>query len=145
MLIGICMAKFLYLSKNHMNQLEAFDSETEDELNKMKTHDVIKVPYTKPRSPRNHRRWRALVNMVFLNQDRYETEKDLIVEIKLKAGHYSEHITTKGKIIYVPDSLAFDEIDEIEFKEFFEKAINSVLKHFIDPDNEQLIEKIIRF
>ena len=139
------MARFLYLIKNHMNQLEASDIETERILDKIKAGEVLKLSYKKARNYENLKRWRVLVKKVFENQERYDNEEDFIVEIKLKCGYYKEHITTKGKIIYIPKSLAFDEIDETEFQEFFGKAIQACLSFFVDPDNDDLINELIRF
>lgn len=139
------MAKYLYLVKNHYNQLEADDLETEEILSKLKINEVVRVNYSKPRNYEHHKKFRAMINLVFSNQDKYETEEDLIIELKLRAGHYKEHLTLRGKVIYVPESLSFENCDQIEFEKFYNKAINICLKYFIKADNEELIQEIVRF
>ncbi|MDX8384423.1 MAG: DUF1367 family protein, partial [Ghiorsea sp.] len=55
---------------------------------------------------------------------------DLMVEIKLKTGHYEEHITTKGVMIYVPRSLAFSSMGQEEFDAWYSKLIDVALLNF---------------
>ena len=86
----------------------------------------------------------ALVRLVFENQERYNSIEDLLVEFKLKVGHYKEHITTDGKIVYVPKSISFSQMDEYEFNEFYNKALN-VLGKIIKVDSETLREQIEQF
>jgi hypothetical protein len=82
---------------------------------------------------------------VFDNQDKYDTKKHLITEIKLRAGHYEDHLTLRGVIIYVPKSLSFDECDQVEFDEFYDKAVNVCLKYFVSMDKQELIDRVSRF
>jgi hypothetical protein len=137
--------KIIYVIKNRLNQLEAHDLESEKILESLKESTVYKITPKKDRNYKHHCKFRAMANKVFDNQDTYETEEDLITEIKLRCGWYKEHITVKGKMIYVPKSLSFEECDQVEFDEFYKKAVNCCLKYFIGADNQELIDEICRF
>lgn len=86
-----------------------------------------------------------MAGLVFNNQDKYDTIESMVTEIKLRVGHYEEHMTVKGTLIYVPKSISFDEMDQLEFDEFYSKAVNCCLKYFVPGDNQELIDRISRF
>jgi len=104
--------------------LAMYWEEYEDAL---KNGEEYTVTVKKDRSHGNNARFYAFLTVVLRGQDKYKNLEDLKIELKLKAGHYREHITTKGILIYIPKTLKFDSVDENEFKEFFNKCINAVL------------------
>ena len=101
-------------------------------LEGIKANEVFKAAITKTRNGGHHRKMFALLNMVFENQDRYEIFEDFLTEIKLRAGHYKEHVTMKGKVLYIPKSINFASMDQLEFNQFYEKVTEVCLKHFYD-------------
>ena len=102
--------------------------------------EVYRCEIKKPRNIKFHRKFFALLQYVFENQDKYDNIEDLRVEIELKAGNYIEHITTKGKMVYIPKSLKFERMDNVEFENLYNKAIDVILKHFICGDTKENIE-----
>jgi hypothetical protein len=121
------------------------DDECIEAINKIKNGTEIMIEYKQKRNVKFHRKAFALLNLVLKNQDKYSNINDLLVEFKLKSGHYEEHITTKCKIIYVPKSIAFSEMDELEFNELYSKFIDIALQHFISMSKEELEQQIINF
>lgn len=113
----------------------------EDKMSYIKIGDVVNVEMKKPRNGKFHRKFFALVGFVFESQERYKTTDDLLIEIKLKAGHYQEHITTKGIIIYVPKSISFASMDGYEFDEFYKKVTQIVLVNFLEGMTEDELNK----
>lgn len=114
-------------------------------LNKVKVGDSVLIDYKAKRNPLFHRKGFALLNLIFQNQDRYTNLEDLRVEFRLKAGFYSEHITTKGKLIYIPKSMSFAEMDENEFEELYSKFIDIALQHFVTMNKQELEDAVLRF
>jgi len=106
-------------------------------LAKWKLNDILRAEITKPRNSKFHRKFFALLNIAFENQDKYDNFSDFRVEISLKCGSYREHITTKGVIIYVPKSIAFSNMDELEFSELYDKALDVIIKHFCQGSTEE--------
>ncbi len=108
------------------------------------------VEVKKKRSVGNHRRFWAFLKIVFDMQELYDTKEDLRTEIKLRCGHYEEHLNVKGDIMYIPKSMSFEDMDEVEFKEFFNKAIDVALRYFCPKDLKAeelnvMIEALITF
>jgi len=68
----------------------------------------------------------------------------LLVEVKLKVGHYQEYITTSGQVVYIPKSISFGAMDEYEFSDFFNRAL-SVCAKIINVSNETIEQQILSF
>ena len=119
--------------------------ETKKKLSKMKRGDLFLLDYKPKRNVQFNRKIFALLKIVFQNQSKYDNMEDLRTEMKLKSGWYQTHITTKGKLIYIPKSMSFSEMDAIEFEEIYSKFIDIALKHFVPMDKQELEMEIIRF
>lgn len=135
----------LFFIKSQGGVLIPADSECIDNMQKIKNGDTIMIEYKPKRNYLFHKKAFALLNLVFQNQDKYENITDLLVEFKLKAGHYNHHLTTKGKIIYIPKSISFAEMDELEFGEIYNKFIDIALRDFVAMSKEDLEKQIINF
>lgn len=114
-------------------------------FNRVKIGEEILIDYKAKRNVQFHKKGFALLNLVFQNQDIYRNLEDLRVEFRLKSGYYTEHITTKGKLIYIPKSMSFAEMDENEFEELYSKFIDIALKHFVKMDKRDFEDAILRF
>jgi hypothetical protein len=108
--------------------------------------EILTTDVKKARNIKHHRMFFALLQLVILNQDTYRNLDDLLVDLKLRIGHYKEHVTAKGELVYVPKSISFDKMDQIEFGEFFKKAIVALAEMFpgigdIDAIADELIAR----
>ncbi len=97
----------------------------------------------KPRNGAHHRLGFSMLQWVFNNQDRFDVFEDFLVEMKLRTGHYREHITLRGVVVYAPMSLAFENMDEVEWGEWRSKAVDVILKHFMPGMSEPEFENAI--
>jgi hypothetical protein len=120
----------------------------EEMLSKWAFNSILECDVKKPRNVAFHRKFFALVGIVFKNQDKYISQDDLLTEIKLKTGHYKEHITTKGEIIYLPKSISFAKMDEMSFSSFYDKAVDVVLQYFMPVEEAELhrmVDEVLSF
>jgi len=132
------MAIFFVVKKDY-----GFFPVSDDDFEKCKRFKdgiVYRAEIKLPRNIKLHRKFFALLKYVFANQDIYDNMEDLRVEIELKCGSYTEHLTTKGKLIYNPKSISFENMDEVEFGELYNKAVDVILKEFIIGDTKENIE-----
>lgn len=119
------------------------DDSTVDQLQKLKSGEVVRVEYKRPRNVQFHRKFMALVNLVFDNQDKYHNREDLLTELKLQVGHYQEHITLGGKIVFQPKSISFASMDEDEFSTFYSKVVDVVLRYFLTGMDEDELNNMV--
>lgn len=118
-------------------------------LSTLKTGEVWRTRLARMRNGAFHRRFFALMQMVLENSDRHANLEELLTDVKLAVGHYAEHVTGDGELVYVPKSISFAHMDDTEFSRFYSRAIDAVLKHFMpdtDPDAlEQAVLRVLDF
>lgn len=107
------------------------------------------VEYKRNRNYENHKRFFKFIDVAFDNQDFYEDKEQLRKALQMLGGHYEELIILdkKGNVSthYIPKSIAFDEIDETEFRELFKKCIGAFLSRYGNGLTEQQLMQIINF
>ena len=103
-----------------------------DEKKKLKIGETYRAKIVVPRNYKFHKKFFALLNMALENTDKYDTLDSLLIEVKLKLGHYKLHVTTKGKPQYIPKSISFAKMDQVEFEKFYDRTVDIVLKHFLE-------------
>jgi len=89
--------------------------------------DTCRIEHIKGRNYDNHSRYFAFIHTVFDMQDHFHDDEIMRKWVQMKAGYYDEFITPKGKIVYIAKSIAFDKLDELEFRKLFTKSITAVI------------------
>jgi hypothetical protein len=90
-----------------------------------------------------HKKFFALVELVFQNQDLTDDKDNLRAYLTVKAGFY-ETITSDIGVMYLPKSISFAKMDEIEFEELFTKFLN-VSSMLIGVDNGDIMNELNEF
>lgn len=120
-----------------------------DVIAKLKIGEIIALRYRKPRDGVNHRRFFAMLRVVMQHTEHYPSEEHLLTELKVRVGHYEEFITYEGELVYVPKSIDFEHMDELEFRLFFDKCVDAVITHILAGVDQRTLEncitEIIRF
>jgi hypothetical protein len=109
--------------------LPAYEAD-EEVFDSLKSDNMYKCDIRRARNPQHHRKGFALIKLIFDSQERYRTIEDLLVELKLMTGWYREHIRPNGELIYVPKSISFADMDQIEFEAFYELLIDIAIQQF---------------
>ncbi len=105
--------------------------------------DILECNIKKPRNIKFHRKFMALLNVVFDNQEIYTNFDAMRYEITMRSGFFMAHTNIKGETMYFPKSIAFANMDELEFNKLFDKAIDVILKHFMPKASRQEIDKMV--
>ena len=139
----------IWMIKQMDGSVRPMSEQDAERLKRFKVGEPFKTNAKKPRNGKHHRLGFGMLQWVFDNQDRFDVFEDFLVEMKLRTGHYREHITLRGKIIYIPLSLAFENLDEVEFGEWRSKAVNAILKHFMpgmtEPEFEAAMSRMLGY
>ncbi len=96
----------------------------------LKSDNMYKCDIRRARNPQHHRKGMALIRLIFESQERYTLLEDLLIELKLKTGWYREHIRSDGELIYVPKSISFADMDQLEFEAFYETLIDVAIEDY---------------
>lgn len=108
---------------------------------------LVKVRVKSPRNMAFHRKFFALLGIVFKNQSRYKSMDTLLCVCKLATGH-AEIVRTKHGDVAVPKSISFAKMSGDEFSAFYERAVVWVLSDVIPglkrKDLDVEVEKELR-
>lgn len=105
----------------------------------------VMVDIHKNRNCGNHRRFFAFINTTFDMQDEFDNKEVWRKYLQMKAGFFDEVVTGKGKVLYWPQSISWDKLDEIEFKDLFNRVINAFLKYYGHDLNDIQINSLMEF
>ena len=138
------MAKILVIKTLNGSLRPAHDSDLEI-FNKMPKGEIFEIEYKKKRNPLFHRKFFALMNLAYHNQEAYEHLDDVRRYITLMAGFVDEMVDFNTSEVYqVPKSISFDSMDEIEFSDLYEKS-KDVISQWIGVSNEEIEIEILAY
>lgn len=120
----------LYLTKQLNGSLiPTFDSDYE-KLKKIAPGDSVECTVKRPRNVQFHRKFFALINMVYQNQPEDKTIENfdyLRKYLTKRSGHY-EAIETPTGTIYEAKSISFASMDDYEFSKLYSDMIDTIVK-----------------
>ena len=114
-----------------------------EKARKIKVGDFVTCDIKKPRNYMFHKKFFALIELVFQNQDLTDDTDNLRAYLTVKAGFY-ETIKSDIGVMYLPKSISFAKMDEIEFEELFTKFLN-VSSMLIGVENEDIMNELSEF
>lgn len=111
---------------------------------KIKAGEPYVYKCNRPRNYLFHKKFFALINMVFENQERYKhidhLRKDLIIE----AGYYDEYTDLHGTVQKEARSISFASMDQDEFDTLYSKVLDVICIHF-KFDKEEVELNLLEF
>ena len=127
----------------HEDGLHPLRNSDSEQLSKLKLHNEYKFVVTQPRNVGHHRKFFALINMAYDNQEKFNSVDDFRAWCTIKAGYY-RRIETPGNDLYLPESISFASMDQTKFEEFYYKFMD-VICNFLDTSRDEIIENIVNY
>jgi hypothetical protein len=97
-----------------------------------------------PRNYNFHKKYFALLNLVFDNQETYINLNDLRHDLIIECGLYSEHLNMQGNNVKIANSISFASMDEAQFSELYDKSLHILSNHF-NINKQDLIDNIEQY
>jgi hypothetical protein len=119
------------LMQKHLGTLRPVDDAGAEALTKLKNGATLSVEVKQPRNGKHHRLYWALVGVVFQNQERYPDVETLHSALKIAAGIRTEIELPTGVKGYIPGSIAFHKMDQLDFSAFYDRVCDLIAKHFL--------------
>jgi len=121
----------------------AYDSDY-DKAKKIKVNEPYEFEYKLPRNYRFHKKFFALLNLVYNNQDVYSNIEDLREDLTIEAGYYRLTENIKGQTVKRAKSISFAQMDETEFSDLYNSVVNVVI-NWLKISKEEISENIEQF
>jgi hypothetical protein len=113
-------------------------------LSKLEVGQSYLAEIKKPRNILFHRKFFALLNLLFDNQDVHDDIDELRSDLLINIGCYKEKPNLDGEVIKIPLSISFSKMDEVEFSKMYEKSKTFIMK-YLKITNEQISEQIEQY
>ena len=135
--------KFTIVKQMNNSFKVAYDSDYE-KLKKIKVGDLLECEIRKPRNYRFHKKFFAMLNLVFQNQERYDNIDDLRHDLTIVSGYYTERVNIQGEHVKMANSISFAKMTETEFSDLYDSFLTQVKKYF-HFDKEMVNENLEQF
>ncbi len=135
----------LQLTKKNLSLVAEYNSDY-DKIKKLKEGHEYSVTVKQIRNPRFHRKYFAMIKMVYDNWDNPTNRpmEDFRKDLQIRAGYYYEDIDLDGVVTIKSKSIAFENLDEIEFNELYER-VKDVISEYFGLDNPIIEQNIERY
>ena len=114
-----------------------------DQLKKLKKDETYVIEIKQPRNLRFHRKFFALLNLAFDNQDTFNNIEHLREWCIMKSGYYVRVATPEGEF-FRPKSISFAKMDETEFSELYSKVLDTIC-NWLDISDEDLQNELVNY
>ena len=121
----------------------AYDSDFE-KAKSIPVNVPFEIEYKKKRNILFHRKFFALIELVYQNQEVYNNKEHLRKDLTISAGFYDIRHNFEGVEIYEPKSISFANMDEVEFSELYNRFVDVVVQ-WLGIDKQSIIDEIEQF
>ena len=108
--------------------------------------EVLTATVRRARNGKHHRKWFALLNLVFHSQERYCTFEQFLDAVKIATGHF-DLMTLPGPVpvqVVKPRSISFAKLGETGFQQFFDKAVQFIVTEVLPGvDSDELERQVL--
>jgi len=137
------MGKIALIKKENNTFGLVNDSDLE-EANKIKVGTVYVYQYSKPRNYEFHKKFFALIKLLFDNQEVYSNMEHLRNDLTIASGFYTVRYNFDGVEIIEPVSISFASMDNNKFEEYYNAVLNTICEKF-NFDREDIINNVQQY
>jgi len=134
----------LFVIKQLDHTLKVAYNSDYDKIKKLKAGEEYQCEIKRPRNLKFHKKFFALINMLFENQEIYNNPDRLRKDLIIEAGLYDEWVDFQGVMQREAKSISFASMNEDEFSELYSKVIDVIVKHF-NFDKQDIIDNVEQF
>ena len=135
----------VFLRRTPQGFVPAYDRDV-DLLSHIPVGAIVSTRPKRPRRIRRHRWWWALLNRVADSHPFYSRAEQVLTHLKMRTGWVDATTLVNGEdvqVIYTPRSISFDAMDETEFAQFIDRALDVVVHELLPGvDREELRREI---
>ncbi|MFY0655049.1 MAG: DUF1367 family protein [Cyclobacteriaceae bacterium] len=120
----------LTLIKQLNNTFKVANDSDYEKAKKIKVGEPYQCDIKQPRNYKFHRKFFALINMVFQNQDVFINIDHLREELTKAAGYYDTYINHKNITCYKAKSISFTNMNQEEFEGLYDRFLDVIVEAF---------------
>lgn len=107
--------------------LKAADERALHVMRRVPVGEMVLCKITNPRNLAHHKKFMKLISIFWEAAGDWSSPYAVLIELKVRLGHVQEvKIRETGEVVSVPRSISFASMDQTQFEEFYEKALNEL-------------------
>lgn len=110
--------------------LIAVDDDSAEKMSSLGLDTIVKCTCNKNRNYENHKRFFKFLEIAFGMQKHFTNREHFRKWLIMKAGYYDAIVSPKGHTIFAAKSIAYESIEEEEFKILFKKCVATMVNEF---------------
>lgn len=118
------------LYRRTLNGWAPADPEAEAFTRGFKIGAFARLEGSRPRNVQHHRKFFAMLNIIWQNQEYYKSVDELRAALCVAIGH-AEFVKTPHGMVGIPKSISFAHMDQTAFNDFYGRAVDWVLSAVI--------------
>jgi len=122
-----------------LNRLAAAEPISQELIEGMRQGEIVTATIKRTRNVKHHRKFYALLSVVFKAQSHFVTLDHMLAVIK-KAVGYCDEVKHRGQTIYVPKSISFAKMPQESFETFYDAVVNFILAEILPRVNKAELE-----
>lgn len=134
----------LTLVKNLNNTFSIAHNSDYEKAKKLKAGVQFECTVIKKRNYEFHKKYFALLNMLFENQEVYNNIDHLRKDLTVEAGFYEVRYNIKGEEIKEAKSVSFGSMKEEEFSDLYSKTLDAIVLHF-NFEKQDIIDNVEQY
>jgi hypothetical protein len=124
------------------------DGKIEERAQKLANHKLYFATFKAARNGKHHRKFFAILNgildAVLEQTDDYTTTEELLTAVCIEIGHYDRVRLLNGSYFIARRSISFSKMDQVEFNNFYDRALQSLAK-YLGVTPEELADAAVEF
>lgn len=124
----------------HLSTLHPWTEVDAEVLGHVKQGEVLKISFTRPINARFRAKFFVMLGIIFKNQEHYKSRKELLNICKIRIGHVDAVETPQGLERW-PASISWAKMDDTEFSDFYNRAVDWVLSEVIPGLQRQHLDQ----
>lgn len=134
----------VFFVKQLNNTFKAANNSDYEKLLKLKVGEEYQCDIKQPRNLKFHRKFFALIKMVYENQERYSNSDRLRKDLIIEAGFYDEWTDLQGVVQREAKSISFGSMKEDEFQDLYSRVIDVIVQYF-HFEKQLIIDNVEQF
>ena len=123
----------------------------DDEFEKIKIGPIYTAEFKQTRNWIFHRKFFSMLNFIFENMDddlkqrrNINTVAGMLIDLKILVGHYDLWVSAEGVPLYMPKSIDFASMDQIEFEKFYKDCYEAIYTYYLPIEQHALEQAVTR-
>ena len=125
-------------------RLVAENNSDYEKIGKIRENHPYRFTISTPRNYEFLKKFFALINLTFDNQEQFNNIEDMREEIIIASGFYVKTTDLQGNEKKKAKSISFASMDETEFSELYSKVLDQVC-NWLEISDEDIKEQIINY